>query len=84
LIAPILGNCTMVSKDTYKVTGNGIADQIYSFYSAIDISLPINLWTMIDTTKADTNGVIQFIDQSTNNQRFYRFGRKYGIMSELM
>jgi hypothetical protein len=61
---------------SFKVSGLGGASQTYGIYASTNVAAPMTNWWLIGATKADTGGVIQFLDtQATNQQRFYRFAQ---------
>jgi hypothetical protein len=67
---PVLSSVSVVSANTYQIIGSGTANQPYSLYATADLAAL--QWTLLGTTNADAGGVIQFTDQATNSQRFYR------------
>ena len=64
---------TATGPTSFKLSGLGGAGQTYGVYASTNVATRLTNWWLIGSAKADSGGLIQFVDtQATNRQRFYR------------
>ncbi|MDW7979244.1 MAG: glycosyl hydrolase [Verrucomicrobiales bacterium] len=70
---PTILSVQILASGAFKLSGQGSAMQPYQLLTTTNLAPPV-VWTVLNTTIADTNGLFEFVDPDAGAfmQRFYR------------